>query len=701
MPRSSRPRVQLSEEEKKARRREQKKMIMRRARAKLGAVALEERRRKDRERYHQKKQDGLIRTIKDFTPRQQRQMRKMWREKSRLKREKEKIRKRTEEMLNENTPPSSPCSASSRVALGKIIRLRNRRLLMTQNQNLLKRLNVLERRLDKYRMRFIRIKKSKTRGNDLKTNIKRKICEFLNDDENSRITAGKKETITRKKVKKQIRLLNDTLINLHKKFKSTAGVNVSYETFRRYRPFWVIFPKAASRKTCLCSVHTNINFVVCALYKTRVLPYSSATELVKSLCCSLNINCLERKCTECNQRLPLFNIVNGTDTITYQRWVTKAFTEIIKGKEKLCKKNIKESVKTSQQLLVNCLKLKLPTFMQHLANIINQHTVIRAIKENLTPLDGLLHIDFSENYCCKYGSEIQSAHFGGSKRQLSLHTCVYYSADYPPPTNFIKTSSICSVSENLRHDPVLICAHLTPVVERIKLLSPDLKNLHILSDGPTTQYRNKTMFYMIVNYLSKISNAETITWHFSEAGHGKGAPDGVGGCVKRTADNFVAHGGDVTNIQDFVSCLQDRCKGIEIIPIDDTLITEIQNVANGNKCHPFKGTFKIHQLTWTAAEPNILHARRLSCISCATNANCPHFEIGQIQVMYISDTSIISSDAHSSPSSVPSPTLSHGTASASTVSGLRLPLSPLMCTPSPNRSDNATPKPFTPRKSFF
>ncbi|CAB3223850.1 unnamed protein product [Arctia plantaginis] len=117
MPRSSRPRVQLSEEEKKARRREQKKMSMRRARAKLGAVALEERRRKDRERYHQKKQEGLIRTIKDFTPRQQRQMRKMWREKSRLKREKEKIRKRTEEMLNENTPPSSPCSASSRVAL--------------------------------------------------------------------------------------------------------------------------------------------------------------------------------------------------------------------------------------------------------------------------------------------------------------------------------------------------------------------------------------------------------------------------------------------------------------------------------------------------------------------------------------------------------------------------------------------------------
>lgn len=76
MPRTSRSRLNLSDEEKKKRRREQKKMSMRRARAKLDEAALEERRRKDRERYHRKKQDGLIKTIKDFTPRQQRQIRK-------------------------------------------------------------------------------------------------------------------------------------------------------------------------------------------------------------------------------------------------------------------------------------------------------------------------------------------------------------------------------------------------------------------------------------------------------------------------------------------------------------------------------------------------------------------------------------------------------------------------------------------------
>lgn len=135
MPRS-RSRIQLSEEEKKRRRREQKKMSMRRARAKLDAAAIEERRRKDRERYHRKKQDGLVKTIKDFTPREQRQIRKIWREKSKLRREKEKIRKRTEEIINENTPPSSPYSSFSRIVTGRAVSARNRRRLKAKNEYL-------------------------------------------------------------------------------------------------------------------------------------------------------------------------------------------------------------------------------------------------------------------------------------------------------------------------------------------------------------------------------------------------------------------------------------------------------------------------------------------------------------------------------------------------------------------------------------
>lgn len=636
MPRSNRSKLQLSDEEKKKRRREQKKMSMRRARAKLDATAIEERRQKDRERYLQKKQNGLIKTIKDFTPREQRQIRKIWREKSKIRRDKEKLKKRTEELLNENTPPTSPAPSTSRILTGRAVSARNRRKLKAINLRLCTTLKLLEKKLAKYRMRVLRLQRKKQLHNTEKRKVavKRQIQEFLLDDENSRLTAGKKETITRRQVKKQIRLLNDTLLNLLKVFNNKTGLNISYETFRRHRPFWVLFPKAASRNTCLCSLHTNTNFMSQALYQAKVLTQCTATDVARSLCCNrvLSVSCLERKCLQCSENLIEFQRNNGNDTVFYQRWITKNVTMVVRGQQKCYKKTVKETVKTTVQLLIKNFESNLPKFMQHLANIINQFKATRFVKQNLTPSEGLLHIDFSENYGCKYGEEIQSAHFGGAKPQLSLHTCVYYSTDSQTPQNHLKTTCFCTVSENLRHDPVLICAHLKPIIEQIKLLTPDLRELHILSDGPTTQYRNKTMFYMIANYLSKIISAHTIIWHFTEAGHGKGAPDGIGGCMKRICDKAVANGKDVSNMESFIKCLKLNCKNINVIPIDDKDVCEIQEIAADNNIRPFKGTFQVHQISWSALEPDLLHARRLSCISCAAHVKCPHYEIGQIKV---------------------------------------------------------------------
>ena len=49
--------------------------------------------------------------------------------------------------------------------------------------------------------------------------LKMEIQYFLEKDSSSRLTAGKKETITRNKLKKQKRLLNDTMLNLYNDFK--------------------------------------------------------------------------------------------------------------------------------------------------------------------------------------------------------------------------------------------------------------------------------------------------------------------------------------------------------------------------------------------------------------------------------------------------------------------------------------------------
>lgn len=72
MPRVSRSTSQLSDDEKKKRRREQKKLSMRRARAKMDEAVVAEVRRKDRERYYKKKENGEIKNIDQYTPREQR-----------------------------------------------------------------------------------------------------------------------------------------------------------------------------------------------------------------------------------------------------------------------------------------------------------------------------------------------------------------------------------------------------------------------------------------------------------------------------------------------------------------------------------------------------------------------------------------------------------------------------------------------------
>ncbi|XP_013198947.1 uncharacterized protein LOC106141856 [Amyelois transitella] len=639
MPRTGRSRIQLSDEEKKKRRREQKKLSIRRARAKMDEAALEERRRQDRERYYRKKEQGKIKTIKDYTPREQRNIRKIWREKAKLKRQKIKNAKNALNFIEQNTPPSSP--SFSRMNVGNATLKRNARKLRNENRSLKQRILFLESKMAKYRMRALRSSKrnenrNKNSGKKLKKvkETKKAVEEFLLQDGNSTLTSGKKDTITRKKIKKQIRFLNDSLINLHKSFVNKLGINISYETFRRYRPFWVLFPKVNSRNTCLCVIHANNDFMIQSLHTAKIIPYKSITEVLKHLCCnnSLNLACLDNRCSGCKDKFLECDISNANDTLSYERWITKSFPVVIKNVTKQCRKTIKERVQTTKKGLFEKFISNLPILKKHVGTMIYQIKAIQCVQKNMSPVDGLLHIDFSENYNCKYGQEVQSAHFGGSKAQISLHTSVYYNTNLEPPNNYINSTSFCTASENLRHDPVAISIHLMSLIERIKELSPNLQTLHILSDGPLTQYRNKSMFFLVASLLSKEFSVSSIIWHFSERGHGKGAPDGVGGCIKRICDSHVARGKDVSNLDDLMACLSVNCKGIEVFKIDESKFSEIDLLLKRSATRPFKGTLQIHQITWHSENPNVIHARRLSCLECAAYEKCSHYEIGQIEI---------------------------------------------------------------------
>lgn len=115
--------------------------------------------------------------------------------------------------------------------------------------------------------------------------------------------------------------------------------------------------------------------------------------------------------------------------------------------------------------------------------------------------------------------------------------------------------------------------------------------IHFVSDGPSNQYKNRKMFVMAAKLLTKLANAKSLYWHYLEAGHGKGAPDGVGGCIKRTADNIVARGIDIPDLNTLMEQLKINCKGIKMFQVSEKEIDEI----NFEEVIPtFAGTLKTH-----------------------------------------------------------------------------------------------------------
>lgn len=100
-------------------------------------------------------------------------------------------------------------------------------------------------------------------------------------------------------------------------------------------------------------------------------------------------------------------------------------------------------------------------------------------------------MDFSQNYECKYSCEIQAAHFGGSKTQITLHTGMLYTKNCK--------QGFSTLSDSLRHDSCGVTAHLKGAISKLHLEGylKNIDTLHFASDGPTSQYKNKNMFFLL------------------------------------------------------------------------------------------------------------------------------------------------------------------------------------------------------------
>nr|CAH7751846.1 unnamed protein product [Callosobruchus chinensis] len=97
------------------------------------------------------------------------------------------------------------------------------------------------------------------------------------------------------------------------------------------------------------------------------------------------------------------------------------------------------------------------------------------------------------------------------------------------------------------------------------------------------------------------------------------------------ADAAVAKGADIPN--KLFDILSQNCKRIIIKKVNSCLCTKIDELVQKVRASTFKGTMPVHQIIWSDADMDVLHASRLSCLRCGPDEICVHYELGQIPVL--------------------------------------------------------------------
>jgi len=456
----------------------------------------------------------------------------------------------------------------------------------------------------------------------------------------SRTTAGKKETVTKHKCKMQKRILVDTLLNTHLKFLSEhPQYSVSYSMFCSMRPFWVVPPTERDRQTCLCKTHENLQLIIDKLAELRILSSVTVDRLCDArVCDARNKDCMYGKCSVCVHRevprcdhnctdeclictnqLPHLRRFDQQETVSFYSWKTQV--DMIQGKK--CISVVKSLETKCLGDLVDHFQSLVSKACRHVFNVRHQYLQYRNLRSKLDGTSCLIHIDFSENYLCRYHTEIQSAHFGALHKQTTLHTGVFCVGQNDPVT-------FCTISDSRLHEPAAIWAYMEPVFQHLRNVFPEVVNVHMFSDGPTTQYRQRKNFFLFCTKFFDYG-FENGNWNYFEASHGKGAADGVGGVLKRTADRLVKQGTDLPNALVVYEHLVNIAN-VELYFVNEGAVSNAVSKLNQVGDLPtVPGTMSLHQIHVNSRNPGKLFYRDVSCFCLGVSSFCSCFEVNCFQ----------------------------------------------------------------------
>lgn len=425
---------------------------------------------------------------------------------------------------------------------------------------------------------------------------KEKVIDFLEREDNCRVQPGKNDAVKCDEGKKQTRVLTDYLENLYDKFCSeNIDLNISFSTFKRIRPRYILRTTFLSRSTCLCTKHQNFAFKLKMLKNEGIVTTMNPDEFIRQ-------NTIVEE-----DKLP--------ERISYSVWKRVTMKD---GKKKM--KIVKEEME--RQAFFKIWEKDTEEFRNHVGRVQKQYSEIRKLKEALPEHEVIIQMDFAENYACKTADEIQSAYWNQSS--VTLHPMVVYFRD--ENTFTLKHKSYVAVSDTMTHASSSVLAILDKFYS---LKTPETNNIthvHYWTDSPSSQYRNRYIFEALLNH--KETYGCNATWNYFEAGHGKGPCDGVGGTTKRMADESVnAQKSTIQDADDFYNwAKRSGIKGMEYFFVRKEDVDMKAEDLKNYRLKPVKGTMALHACK---TDHSLLLTGNTSCYcdDCIKHTSCEHWSI--------------------------------------------------------------------------
>ena len=336
------------------------------------------------------------------------------------------------------------------------------------------------------------------------------IVTFLERGDNSRVMPGKDDFVKYNGEKIQKHYLNDYIYNLHAKFRAeNPNMKIGKTAFANRRPKYIIPTSFTSRRTCLCQHHQDMSLKLRAIKSCGVKVTTSPDVFISNYK-------EEHAVQEVLNQLPA--------RVQFNHWKRVE----VDGKRKM--KLLTADMEKTQ--FGQLFRKEVKQFRGHARRVKIQYEQLKLLKENLPEDQAIVQMDFAENYTCQSLEEVQSAYWNAS--MVTLHPAVaYYRSEDGP----LSHKSRVFVSDELGHNSATVYAFLKELISNLKTMLPNLKHIHYYTDSPTSQYRNKTIFYLLSRHKELFD--VTASWNYFEAGHGKGPCDGVGGSLKRMADEAV------------------------------------------------------------------------------------------------------------------------------------------------------------------